>query len=90
MIQPSGGRAGVRGKEWLNAGYSLEKIESLRQQLLAQNDIGRVLKALREFGISVRRDIIQAVKRYNFDSPKIAFTQEQTNQVKGRTNYADE
>lgn len=76
MIQPSGGRAGVHGLKWLNAGYNLEQIESLRQQLLAQKDIGRVQRAMRKCGITVKRDVIQLVKQYNFDSNGIAFTEE--------------
>ena len=76
MIEPSGGRAGVHGLKWLNVGYNLEQIESLRQRLMSQKDIGRVERAMREFGITVKRDVIQLVKQYNFDSHGIAFTEE--------------
>ena len=67
MIEPSGGRAGVHGLKWLNAGYNLEQIESLRQRLMYQKDIGRVERAMRQFGITVKREyefITSQVNRY--------------------------
>ena len=41
---------------------------------MATNDVGKVHKAMREVGIAVDRDILLAVKRYNFDSQGLAFT----------------
>ncbi|MGB0386574.1 MAG: hypothetical protein ACPGWR_17330 [Ardenticatenaceae bacterium] len=76
MILPSGGRAGVYGHQWIKAGYNLDEIEQLRQELLSRNDYGPVQRALQKMGISVKRSIIQAVKRYNFDSSGIAYTYE--------------
>lgn len=43
MIQHSGGRAGPNEFGFINAGYNLNEIEPLRQQLLSQNDVGQVL-----------------------------------------------
>ena len=76
MIEPSGGRAGVHGLKWLNAGYNLEQIESLRQRLMYQKDIGRVERAMRQFGITVKREyefIASQVNRYISD-PKLKIT----------------
>lgn len=58
----------------MQAGYKLHQIESLRQKLLSQNDVGKVQRALRKLGMRVQRNIIQAVKNYIFDSQGIAFT----------------
>ena len=76
MILLSGGRAGVYGNEWIKAGYNLDQIEQLRQVLLSRNDYGQVQRALQEIGVSVKRSMIQAIKRYNFDSSGIAYTYE--------------
>jgi hypothetical protein len=70
----SGGRAGVHEYGWMLANYDLDDLESVRQQLMAMNDVGQVHKAMREVGIAYRRDILLAVKRYNFDSQGLAFT----------------
>lgn len=75
-IEHSGGRAGLHEFGWLRAGYDLDEVESIRQTLLRQNEVGKVQQALQKLGIYVRRDIIQAVKNYNFDSQGIAFTHE--------------
>lgn len=75
-IKQSGGRAGLHEFGWLQAGYDLDEVESIRQTLLRQNDYGKVQQALQKLGIEVRRDIIQAVKNYNFDSQGIGFTHE--------------
>lgn len=72
----SGGRAGVHEVVFFQAGYALNKIEPLRQNLIRQNDIGKVQRALRKLEIKVKRDIIRAVKVYNFDSQGLAFTYE--------------
>jgi len=69
----SGGRAGPYMDGWLTAGYNLEELESLRQQLLRQNDMGSVQRAMRQVGISVDRATLHLVKRYNFDSQGIGF-----------------
>ena len=74
IIEYSGGRAGIHEYGWLNAGYELKKVESLRQELLSQNDVGKIQQALAKLGIRVKRDIIQAVKNYNFDSQGLGFT----------------
>jgi len=75
-IEQSGGRAGLHEFGWLQAGYDLDEVESIRQTLLRQNDYGKVQQALQKLGIEVRRDIIQTVKNYNFDSQGIGFTHE--------------
>lgn len=69
-----GGRAGPYMDGWLKAGYNVEELESLRQQLLRQNDIGPVQRAMRQVGISVDRATLHLVKRYNFDSQGIGFS----------------
>jgi hypothetical protein len=76
MIEQSGGRAGPNEFDFVNAGYKLDEIEPLRQQLLSQNDVGKVQKAIRKLGLRVKRGIIQAVKNYNFDSQGLGFTYE--------------
>lgn len=75
-IEHSGGRAGLHEFGWVRAGYDLDEVESIRQTLLGQNDVGKVQQALQKLGISIRRGIIQAVKNYNFDSQGIGFTHE--------------
>lgn len=72
----SGGRGGTDESGWVKNGYELLEIEPLRQQLISQNDIGRVQKAIQKLSIFVKRSIIQSVKNYNFDSQGIAFTYE--------------
>ena len=73
IIEVGGGRAGVHEYDFANAGYNLDQLESLRQQLLRRNDIGQVQKAMQQLGIKVARNILHAVKRYNFDSQGIGF-----------------
>ena len=73
IIKHSGGRAGLHEYGWVKAGYNLDEVESLRQELLARKDVGKVQQALRELGVGVKRDIIQAVKNYNFDSQGLGF-----------------
>lgn len=68
-----GGRVGPYMDGWLKAGYNFEQLESLRQKLLRQNDIGSVQRAMRQVGISVDRGTLYLVKRYNFDSQGIGF-----------------
>jgi hypothetical protein len=51
-----------------------EDVERLRQDLLQRNDVGRVQSSLQQLGIHEDRSIIEAVKRYNFDSAGLAFT----------------
>lgn len=55
---------------------SRDEIEPLRQELLSQKDVGKVQKAIRTLGLRVKRDIIQVVKNYNFDSQSLGFTYE--------------
>ena len=74
IIKQSGGRAGLHEYGWAKAGYDLDEVESLRQELLARKDVGKVQQALRKLGMSVKRDIIQAVKIYNFDSQGLGFS----------------
>ena len=76
MMEQSGGRAGPHEFGFLQAGYELDQIEGLRQELLSQNDVGKVQKAIRKLGIRVKRGIIQTVKNYNFDSQGLGFTYE--------------
>lgn len=68
-----GGRAGPHEWGWVAAGYDLDQVESLRLQLLAQNDYGQVQKAMQQVGITVDRALLRLVKRYNFDSPGLGF-----------------
>ena len=75
-MEQSGGRAGPHEFGFAQAGYELDQIEGLRQELLSQNDVGKVQRALRKLGITVKRNIIQAVKNYVFDSEGIGFTHE--------------
>ena len=67
-----GGRAGVHVGGWLNAGYNLEDLESLRQELLRRKDIRSVQRAMRQVGLAVDPASLHLVKRYNFDSRGIA------------------
>ena len=76
MIEQSGGRAGPNEFGFIEAGYNQDEIEPLRQQLLSQNDVGKVTGAIRKLGLRVKRSIIQAVKNYNFDSQGLGFTYE--------------
>lgn len=69
--QRGGGRAGINAIKW---NKPAEDVERLRLQLLKRNDIRRVQKALADFGIRADASLIEAVKRYNFDSQGIAFT----------------
>lgn len=73
MIEYSGGRAGVHEYGWARAGYKRDEIESLRQQLLSQNDVGKIQQALHKLGIRTKRATIELVKRYNFDSQGLGF-----------------
>lgn len=66
FIEHGGGRAGPHELGFVQAGYELDQIDSLRQTLLSQNDVGKVQRALRKLGILGKRDIIQAVKNYIF------------------------
>ncbi|MFE4106461.1 hypothetical protein [Almyronema epifaneia] len=78
--KPGGGRAGIDEYGWSQRfGHQLAKeeiyqqAEALRQKLLAQKDVGKVTRALQAFGIPADTQLIAAVKRYNFDSPGLAF-----------------
>lgn len=73
IAEHGGGRAGVHDFGWRGAGYNLDEVEPLRQKLLRANDYGQVQKAMRQLGINVDRAILQAVKRYNFDSQGVGF-----------------
>lgn len=68
-----GGRAGPHEWGWVQADYELSEVEPLRLQLLAQNDYGQVQKAMQQVGVKVSRALLRQVKRYNFDSPGLAF-----------------
>ena len=68
-----GGRAGIHVDGWEKSGYNLDDLESVRQHLLRQNDIGPVQRAMQQVGITVDRATVQLVKRYNFDSQGIGF-----------------
>ncbi len=54
----------------------LENPAALRQTLMQTNDIGRVQQELARLGVHADRDMIEAVKRYNFDSAGIGFYQD--------------
>ena len=73
MVEHGGGRAGIHNFGWRRAGYNLDELEPLRQQLLRANDYGQVQKSMRQLGINVDRATLQAVKRYNFDSQGVGF-----------------
>lgn len=49
------------------------KVEELRQQLLHKQDVKNVRNALKSCGVSESEEIIDLVKRYNFDSSGIRF-----------------
>jgi hypothetical protein len=76
FMRHGGGRAGPHEYGWVMAGYKLDEIEPLRQQLLVYNDIGQVQKAMRQLGIRLKRATIEAVKKYNFDSQGLGFVYE--------------
>jgi hypothetical protein len=67
----TGGRGGVSEWEFVKAGIPLERVEGMRQTLLARVDTGRIQHNLQKFGIKADREMIEAVKRYNFDSQGI-------------------
>jgi hypothetical protein len=60
-------------RSWEAAGYPASRLEQLRAELLARQDVGRVVQSLQSFGIPADRELVEAVKRYNFDSPGIGF-----------------
>jgi hypothetical protein len=81
----SGGSAGIDESAWSHklgkdSGVDLSqdkldaKVQELRQQLLQKQDVKNVRNALKSCGISESEEIIDLVKRYNFDSPGICFT----------------
>jgi hypothetical protein len=77
----AGGRANIDEWGWrqkeeyrsLSEKELQDTVERLRQQLLQGRDIGKVKNALADFGISENDELIATVKRYNFDSPGLAF-----------------
>lgn len=84
----------------LGDGYSEEKVQELRSQLLRQKDVNKIEKALRNLklpeGISQgkqRKQLLEKVKHYLFDSPGISFTPRNFNAwkrlVSGRGTVAD-
>lgn len=68
-----GGRAGPHEWGWVQAGLDLVEVESLRLQLLAQNDYGQVQKSMQKVEVTVDRALLHLVKRYNFDSLGLGF-----------------
>lgn len=72
-ITQGGGRAGPHEWGWMKAGINLVEVESLRLQLLAQNDYGQVQKSMQQVGVTVDRALLHLVKRYNFDSLGLGF-----------------
>ncbi len=80
----SGGCAGIDEPGWSHKlgklGIELPqdefeaRVQHLRQQLLQNPDVKNVRNALKSCGISESEEIINLVKRYNFDSPGISFT----------------
>ncbi len=70
----SGGRASYGNIfDWEDAGYHISELEMVRTQLLARRDIGRVVESLRNFGIPANREMVQTIKKYNFDSAGLGF-----------------
>ncbi|WP_346292970.1 hypothetical protein [Sphaerothrix gracilis] len=81
--KPGGGRAGIDEYGWsqrlgnhLSKDEIYQQAEALRQRLMGQKDVGKVTRALQEFGIPADTQLVAAVKRYNFDSSGIAFVPE--------------
>ncbi|MCG8420371.1 MAG: hypothetical protein MJE77_20755 [Proteobacteria bacterium] len=58
---------------WEAAGFQLSDLEAVRQRLLARGDITAVLDTLRAHGVPADRAMVEAVKRYNFDSAGLGF-----------------
>ena len=83
-VSCSGICVSIDGYAWeqkLGDGYSEEKVQKLRVQLLRQRDVNKVDKALRHLKLleaispgKQRQQLIGKVKRYLFDSPGIRFT----------------
>lgn len=55
------------------------KVENLRQQLLKNSDVKKVRNAMKACDISENEQLIELVKRYNFDSPGIYFAPDNYN-----------
>ena len=53
LVRHSGGRVGAHQWGWVEAGYDLSEVESLRLKLIAQNDYGKVQKAIKQVGVSL-------------------------------------
>lgn len=77
----SGGCANIDEFSWRQKlGYDLtndelkEKVEQIRHRLLRSRDIKKVKNALQDCGIVVNDQLVNLVKRYNFDSLGITFT----------------
>jgi hypothetical protein len=64
----TGGRRAVDEYSFKDTGYTTVQIEQMRQALLDRADIGRIQKSMQGVGIKVDREMIEMVKRYNFDS----------------------
>ncbi|MEJ2426423.1 MAG: hypothetical protein P8101_18610 [Candidatus Thiodiazotropha sp.] len=64
----TGGRRAVDEYSFKDTGYTTVQIEQMRQALLDRADIGRMQKSLQAVGVKVDREMIEMVKRYNFDS----------------------
>ncbi|MCG8420233.1 MAG: hypothetical protein MJE77_20060, partial [Proteobacteria bacterium] len=70
----SGGRQGYGNRlEWEAAGFRFSELEAVRQRLLARGDITAVLDTLHAHGVPADRAMVEAVKRYNFDSAGLGF-----------------
>jgi hypothetical protein len=68
----SGGRYGYL--EWPE-GFTPEVLNRMRRALLDDTgDIDRIATALDRFGEPLPRDMLELIKRYNFDSPGLAFS----------------
>jgi hypothetical protein len=71
----SGGRYGYFN-DWPDT-YTPTVLNRMRQALLDDaGDVGRIGAAMDAFGESIPPDMLQQIKRYNFDSPGIAFSRE--------------
>jgi hypothetical protein len=68
-----GGQRGIDGQWTFKEGKTAEEAESIRLEFLNQKDAGRVQNSLSDFGIKADRNLLEAVKKYNFDSKGIVF-----------------
>lgn len=69
-----GGRRGASG--WPKE-YRKTDLDRMRLALMANHaDIDRVTRAINDFGVTLDRDTVERIKRYNFDSPGLVFARD--------------